>query len=77
MIKLSEAAAFEKAERQNYQSSDRGGAYQASHPDTARWRLAIDDRDALASTLRAALSQSTGVRLPGVNNFRPGRELSS
>jgi hypothetical protein len=34
MIKLSEAAAFEKAARQNYQSSDRGGAYQASHPDT-------------------------------------------
>src|SRR6516225_7097022 len=56
--------------------SDRSRAGQARHPDAARWRLAIDDRDALTSTPRAALivAIDRGVRIAGAKNFRPALE---
>jgi len=51
-------------------------AGQARHPDAARWRLAIDDRDALTSTPRAALivAIDRGVRIASAKNFRPALE---
>src|SRR6516225_7829400 len=56
--------------------SDRSRAGQACHPDAARWRLAIDDRDALTSTPRAALivAIDRGVPIAGAKNFRPALE---